>query len=77
MRRAAITTSSDRVEGVAAVFAATGLTPVALPCVRIEPASAETLQRARAALVEDTVLLRENGAEILCSLDRGFQIVEA
>ncbi|MBI4484054.1 MAG: hypothetical protein HY652_14355 [Acidobacteria bacterium] len=26
--------------------------------------------------VEDTVVLRERGAEILCNLDRSFQVVE-
>lgn len=44
-----MTTSADNVERVSAVFAAAGLDPVALPCIRIAPAEASVLAEIREA----------------------------
>ena len=48
MKRVAITT--DRFDAVADAYAGVGLDPVEVPCVSIEPASAEVLESARRAV---------------------------
>lgn len=56
MIRVAITT--DRFEGAASSFRPLGLDPVRLPCIRVEPADAGLLARAReAALAADLLLI--------------------
>lgn len=56
MSRVAITT--DRFAAVAPWFAATGLTPLHLPCIRVEPATPARLAEARhAAASADLVLI--------------------
>lgn len=45
----AITTSSDRADAAARPFRERGFTPIALPCIRIEPAPATVLGSARDA----------------------------
>jgi uroporphyrinogen-III synthase len=54
--RVAITT--DRFEGAASYFRPLGLGPVRVPCIRVEPAGADLLDRAReAALAADLLLI--------------------
>ncbi|MFN2487485.1 MAG: hypothetical protein ABR609_12925, partial [Acidimicrobiia bacterium] len=55
MIRVAITT--DRFEGAASSFRPLGLAPVWLPCIRIEPADAGLLARAREATLASDLLL--------------------
>lgn len=47
--RVAVTVGADRFERTARVFFEAGLTPVSLPCVRIEPALPEAVVAARSA----------------------------
>jgi uroporphyrinogen-III synthase len=55
--RVAITTAPDRMEDVAARFAATGLTPVPSPCVAIEAAPVDVMDEVRSAIADDAVLV--------------------
>jgi len=55
--RVGITTSADRLERVSEAFSDAGLTPVWLPCVRIEPATVEVLEEVRRSVGEAAVLL--------------------
>lgn len=56
--RVAVTTAVDRAPAVAAAFAAVGLEPVVLPCIRVEPAPADELARIRGLAVDvDLVVL--------------------
>ena len=55
MIRVAIT--SDRVDEAAPLYRAAGFDPVALPCIKLEPASDDVLARARQAALEADVIL--------------------
>lgn len=55
MIRVAIT--SDRVDEAAPLYRAVGFDPVALPCIKLEPASDDVLARARQAALEADVIL--------------------
>jgi uroporphyrinogen-III synthase len=57
VKRVAVTTSSDRLASVATYFRRVGLEPIALPCVRIEPAGDEVLQAARLAATSADLLI--------------------
>ncbi|MBU1866028.1 MAG: uroporphyrinogen-III synthase [Actinobacteria bacterium] len=57
MTRVAVTTAADRGETIAAAFAGAGLTPVLLPCVRVEPAAPQVIEEARRAVVPGTVVV--------------------
>ncbi|MFO7549333.1 MAG: uroporphyrinogen-III synthase [Acidimicrobiia bacterium] len=57
MVRVAVTTSADGVGRVAGLVAGAGLTPVALPCIRIEPAPPRVLAGLREAAASADLIL--------------------
>lgn len=79
--RVAITTTEDRFDGVAASFLAHGLEPVALPCIRIRPASEDVLTSVKDAItsVGNVMVSSARAVEVLWSegetTDADFYVV--
>lgn len=75
MTRVAVTT--DRFETVATAYVEAGLTPVDLPCLRVEPAPAEVLDRARDQAAEaDLLVLTSARTVVLLWPDREMPTVD-
>ncbi len=79
--RVAITTTEDRFDGVAASFLAHGLQPLALPCIRIRPASDDVLTSVKDAVtsIGDVMVSSATAVEVLWregeTVDAGFYVV--
>lgn len=75
MTRVALTT--DLFETVAPAYRAAGLTPVALPCLQVEPADPEVLDRARTVAARaDLLLLTSARTVVLLWPDREMPAVD-
>jgi uroporphyrinogen-III synthase len=70
--RVAVTTAADSAERLAGLLAASGLVPVILPCIRIEPGDREALDRIRSAAPGADWVLATSGRALQVTWPEGM-----